>query len=174
MKKITILLFTAIMVAGAVFAQPVRDQRREAAPADRNEQREFNPQRHNRPDALPRPQRDLNTERFSEAALVTVNGTLKLERGIVAIQGQDDTVYLVPMLNRFIGFLGGLREGANISVEGYQIRNIINPAKATIDGQTYDFRRLVQNNMNLNSDRRDNPWQNRNNHSHKHGKYNRR
>ena len=185
MKKFTILLFAAIMIAGTVFAQPVRDQQREANPqADR--QREVNPQRNNRHDGIPQTEierrRDLNNERFREAAPITINGILKLERGIVAIQSDGET-YLIPMLNRFIGFIGGLREGANISVEGYKIRNIINPTNVIIDGQSYDFKRLAQNNVNLNNDRRelprhnrDNFRHNRNNHSHKdkHNNYNRR
>jgi len=174
MKKLTILLIATIIIAGAAFAQPVRDQRREAAPqAER--QREANPQMHRQAEVRPQHQNDnrraVNPERIREAVPITINGTLKLERGIVAIQGQDDTVYLAPMLNRFIGFITGLREGANITVEGYQIRTIINPIKATIDGQTYDFRRLIQNNININNDRRDNPRNkenfrhNRNNHN---------
>jgi len=70
---------------------------------------------------------------------VTVSGTLKLERGIVAIQGEGDNVHYVPMLNRFIGFINGLREGANVSVEGTRFRNFIQPVKVTIEGRTYDF-----------------------------------
>jgi len=146
MKKITFLMITAIIIAGNAFAQPVRDQRRETA---------------------------LQTERQREAAAVNVNGTLKLERGFVAVQGQDNTVYLVPMLNRFIGFITGLREGASVSIEGFQVRNIINPTKVTIDGQSYDFRRLAQNNMSLNydhrnfsADRRGNPGHNKENFGH--------
>jgi len=164
MKKITVLFFIAIMIAGAAFAQPIREQRREAVPqAER--QREIDPQRH-RPDVRPQPPRENHrlpeAERRREAALITVNGTLKLEQGIVAIQSEGET-YLVPMLNRFIGFISVLREGADISVEGYQIRNIINPTKATIDGQSYDFKRLAQNNMNFNNFHRDSPRMNREN-----------
>jgi hypothetical protein len=43
------------------------------------------------------------------------------------------------MLNRYIGFITGLREGASVSVEGYEFRNMIQPVKVTIDGKSYDF-----------------------------------
>ena len=173
MKKLTILLFTAIIIAGTAFAQPVRDQRREAVPQTER-QREFNPQR---PETRPRhpneSRPDFNNERLREAAPITVNGTLKLERGIVAIQVEGET-YLVPMLNRFIGFISGLREGANISIEGFQIRNIINPTKITIDGQSYDFKHMAQNNVNMNNERRDNPRRNQENFRHNRYNHNQR
>ena len=73
-----------------------------------------------------------------ESKSVTVDGTLKLERGLVAV-ASGDSVYFVPMLERYIGFIDGLKEGTNVSVEGYEFRNIIRPVKVTIDGKSYDF-----------------------------------
>jgi len=71
---------------------------------------------------------------------VTVNGTLRLEKGLVAVQGESaDSVYLIPTLNRFIGFINGLSEGKSVTVEGTRFRNVIQPSKITIDGRTYDF-----------------------------------
>ena len=48
-------------------------------------------------------------------------------------------VYLVPMLNRYIGFISGLKEGAKVTVEGRGSRNMIQPVKVNIDGKDYDF-----------------------------------
>jgi len=77
-------------------------------------------------------------------AVVTIEGTLKLDRGFVAVES-GDSVYYVPMLNRYIGFISDLREGAGVSVEGYASRRIINPTKITIEGKSYDFIASGQN-----------------------------
>jgi hypothetical protein len=50
-----------------------------------------------------------------------------------------DSVFFVPVLNRYIGFIDGLKEGANVSVEGRLHRNIIFPSKVTIAGKPYDL-----------------------------------
>jgi len=69
---------------------------------------------------------------------VTVQGTLKLEKGFIALQS-GDSVYFVPSLNRYTGFISELKEGANVSVEGYVIRNMLHPKKITVAGKTYDL-----------------------------------
>jgi hypothetical protein len=69
---------------------------------------------------------------------VTVEGVLQLEKGVVAV-ASGDSVYLVPVLTRYIGFIEGLKEGAKVSVEGSQFRNFIQPVKVTINGKSYDF-----------------------------------
>jgi hypothetical protein len=77
-------------------------------------------------------------DRQREINKVTIDGTLKLEKGFVAAQS-GDAVYLVPMLNRYIGFINGLKEDVKVSIEGYLFRNIIHPIKVTIEGKSYDF-----------------------------------
>ena len=116
MKKLIICLIIAVLIAGTVSAQPIREQR--------NPLRDVNPQSGN--------------NRAREANSVTVEGVLKLEKGFVAVESAD-TVYIVPMLNRYIGFINGLREGAKVSVEGYEFKSMIRPTKVTIDGKSYDF-----------------------------------
>jgi hypothetical protein len=69
---------------------------------------------------------------------VSVEGNLKLEKGFVALES-GDSVYLIPLLNRYIGFINGLREGARVSVEGNTFRNVIMPRKVVIDNKTYEF-----------------------------------
>ena len=78
------------------------------------------------------------TERQRNNDFVTIDGTLKLERGFVAVES-GDSVYYVPMLNRYIGFINDLREGARVSIEGREFRNVIQPTKLTIGGRSYDF-----------------------------------
>jgi len=129
MKKLTVFVLISIMVAGSVFAQPIREQR------GANPQTRVGPQAGS-PQARGEGQREIPK--------VTVNGTLKLDRGLIAVES-GETLLPVPMLNRYIGFISGLREGSNVSVEGFQIRNMLHPTKVTIDGQTYDFARLMQN-----------------------------
>ena len=74
---------------------------------------------------------------------VTIEGTLKLERGIIAV-AKDDTTYFVPVLSRYIGFIEGLKEGNIAVIEGYEYRNVIYPSKVTIDNKSYDFPSLAQ------------------------------
>ena len=109
-KKLTVFLFVAVLIVGTVSAQ-TRDNR---AP----EQRRL-------------PERP-------EIKSTTIEGTLKLERGMIALES-NNTVYHVPVLNRYIGFIDGLKEGATASVEGYLFRGFILPSKVTIAGKSYDF-----------------------------------
>ena len=69
---------------------------------------------------------------------VTMEGILKLERGFIALQS-GDSVYFVPSLSRYTGFISELREGANVSVEGYVFRNVLHPVKVTVAGKSYDL-----------------------------------
>ena len=69
---------------------------------------------------------------------ITVNGTLQLQNGQIALAG-GNTVYFVPSLGRYIGFIDGLKEGARVSVEGYAWGNYLEPSSVTIDGKSYDF-----------------------------------
>jgi len=108
MKRFSIFLLIAVFFAGSVFAQ----------------------------NAVQPAQERGNRQR--ENSTVTVEGTLKLERGFVAVES-GDSVLAVPMLNRYIGFINGLKEGARVSIEGFRHRNNIQPVKVTIDGKSYDF-----------------------------------
>ncbi|MDR2597484.1 MAG: hypothetical protein LBC76_09230 [Treponema sp.] len=69
---------------------------------------------------------------------VTVTGTLQLQNGQIALAG-NNTVYFVPALVQYIGFIEGLKEGARVSIEGYAWGNNLQPLKVIIDGKSYDF-----------------------------------
>lgn len=137
MKKLIVLLFVAVLVIGTVSAEGISESQNETNSQNRNERR-----RSAAPQVRNERQRDANSpareNRQREVNTVTVDGTLKLENGFVAVQS-GDSVYLVPMLNRYIGFITGLREGARVSVEGRGFRNFIQPATVTIDGTAYNF-----------------------------------
>jgi len=85
-----------------------------------------------------RDSRPGGNDRKSEVAKVTVEGVLKLEKGVIAV-ASGDSVYYVPKLTRYIGFIDGLKEGAKVSVEGSQFNEVIRPVKVTINGKSYDF-----------------------------------
>jgi hypothetical protein len=73
---------------------------------------------------------------------VTVEGTLQLQNGQIAV-AQGNTIYFVPMLERFIGFIDGLKEGAAVSISGYASGyasgNFLQPTGLTINGKSYDL-----------------------------------
>ena len=74
------------------------------------------------------------------ARSVTVTGTLQLQNGTIAVT-DENKVYYVPSLERYIGFIEGLKEGAQVNMEGYIAgnSNYIQPSKITINGKSYDF-----------------------------------
>ena len=78
----------------------------------------------------------------------TIEGTLKLERGSVAVQS-GDRVYLVPTLTRYIGFIEGLKEDAGVSIEGYLLGNVIHPSKVIIADRTYEFPNYISGMQSL-------------------------
>jgi len=149
------------------FAPQTRgEKRRELAPQSRNDrQRELAPQARNQQRRGFNPQIMNNRQRMNDALQmaaqlkqreITVSGKLKLERGFVAVQTENEndsnnSVFIVPSLNRFIGFINGFSEDANVSVEGYRFGNMIHLTKLTIGDRTYDFP------AGQNSDRR---WEN--------------
>jgi hypothetical protein len=84
---------------------------------------------------------------FAQAApaTTTVNGTLGLKGGrIVLISG--DTSYYTRGLERFIGFIDGLKDGAQVAIEGYvsppslegAAERLLFPVKLTLNGKDYE------------------------------------
>jgi hypothetical protein len=69
---------------------------------------------------------------------VTLTGTLQLQNGQIALSS-GNTLYFVPSLGRYIGFIDGLKEGAGVSIDGYASGNYLEPLKVTINGKSYDF-----------------------------------
>ncbi|MDR0600330.1 MAG: hypothetical protein LBG84_09680 [Treponema sp.] len=70
---------------------------------------------------------------------VTVEGTLRLENGVIAL-ASGTALYYVPALERYVGFIEGLKEGARVSVRGYlDGYGALTPAALTINGASYDL-----------------------------------
>ena len=69
---------------------------------------------------------------------ISVTGTLQLRNGEIAVVSGNNA-YFVPALTRYIGFIEGLREGAQISMTGFASGNYIQPTSVTANGKTYDF-----------------------------------
>jgi len=134
-KKITFLVLISILLVGIVYGQGIRDEQGANVPQQSNERQRRN-ERQQSSETPRNAQRSNEPQRSNE--IVTVEGTLKLERGFVAVQS-GETVYLVPMLNRYIGFINDLKEGTSVSVEGREFRKTIMPTKVTIGGRDYDF-----------------------------------
>jgi len=74
---------------------------------------------------------------------VSIAGTLQLQNGVIAVVS-GSTTYLVPTLTQYIGFIEGLREGAQISIDGYFYGNYVQPTRVVISGKSYDFTASVQ------------------------------
>jgi hypothetical protein len=75
----------------------------------------------------------------------TVSGTMVIANGMPALKS-GETTYFVGGLSRLIGFIDGLKEGAQVTIEGAAMtspgdKNIkfLRPTKLTISGRTYDL-----------------------------------
>ena len=76
---------------------------------------------------------------------VTVSGTMVVANGMPALKSADVT-YLVSGLSNLIGFIDGLKEGAQVTIEGVAMtspgdQNIkfLRASKLTINGKVYDL-----------------------------------
>ncbi|GHT93758.1 hypothetical protein FACS1894140_6840 [Spirochaetia bacterium] len=79
------------------------------------------------------------------AETVTVNGNLQLVDGHIAVVS-GGTTYFVNNLQRLVGFIDGLKEGAAVKLEGSAAAVPLNAnarflrvTRLTINGKTYDF-----------------------------------
>ena len=74
---------------------------------------------------------------------VSVSGKLALANGRIALQSGEN-LYYVAGIRRLIGFIDGLKEGAQVSLEGYA-RNepgnvwVLWATKLTLGGKSYDL-----------------------------------
>ena len=138
MKKKLIFLSLIIAAAASAFAQKPDHGRNHPTPSH-----------HGRPQVaphhmMPRPMMHHNMQRPSGEA-VTVSGNLAIAHGRPAVKNGDVT-YLIGGLNRLAGFVDGLKEGAQITIEGSAISRqkedlikFLRPAKLTLNGKTYEM-----------------------------------
>jgi hypothetical protein len=76
---------------------------------------------------------------------VTVSGSLTIAQGMVAVE-KDGITYLTFGLNRLVGFIDGLREGAQVTLEGVPTVSpqdnrvkMLRVHKLTLNGREYDL-----------------------------------
>ena len=76
---------------------------------------------------------------------VSVSGTLMLSNGRIALQN-NDIVYYLGGLNRFIGFIDGLKEGAKVNVDGFAWTDpndakskFVRVTKLNLNGKDYEI-----------------------------------
>jgi hypothetical protein len=83
---------------------------------------------------------------------ITITGTLQLQNGTIAVVNGTN-IYYVPALERYIGFIEGLKEGTQVNLEGFSAGNgnYIQPSRLTLNGKTYDFPVNNNNNYTMNS-----------------------
>jgi hypothetical protein len=68
----------------------------------------------------------------------SVQGTLGLQNGVIVLTS-GDAVYFVPHISRYVGFIDGLKEGAQVKIDGYNMGNgYLMPSKITVGGKNYD------------------------------------
>ena len=85
-------------------------------------------------------------DRFSRnAESATVSGNLTIVKGRIAVK-KDDVTYLTGGLNRFVGFIDGLKEGAAVTLEGKAVSvpqneklKFLMVEKMTLNGKEYDL-----------------------------------
>ena len=119
MKRKIILVLLFVGLAAMVSAQD--GSRRERAPTERS------------------------TSRSSARETVTISGTMVVANGMPALKSGDDT-YLIGGISSLIGFVDGLKEGAQVTVEGSVVtfpgRNTLKylrGSKLTLNGKSYDL-----------------------------------
>ena len=76
---------------------------------------------------------------------VTVSGSLIVAHGFPALKSGDVT-YIVGGINRLAGFVDGLKEGAQVIIEGIAMASprsetfkFLRPMKLTLNGKVYDL-----------------------------------
>ena len=159
MKKRVVMALVALLVTGTVAAQSApapkavdggtvmlaRGQRRGEGP-----QQGFGPQwgdtkpqwDNNGPRRAPAP-REAKEPRPAPVEQ-TLQGTLSLKDGMLALKA-DTTTYYLPGLQRLVGFIDGLKDGAKVTVKGYvnstDHGDIVHPYELDLGGKTYEVGR---------------------------------
>ena len=80
-----------------------------------------------------------------------VSGNLTIARGAIAVEN-DGVTYLTFGLNRFVGFIDGLKEGAQVTLDGIAMTNpqndkvkVLRVHKMTLNGKEYDLANSFRN-----------------------------
>ena len=136
MKRTILIVLLVSFTAALTFAHGNNRQGKDSSPRG---QQNFSQQRNQQRTPPPAPES------------VSVSGNLTIAQGMIAVTS-DDTTYLVGGLNRYIGFIDGLKEGTAVTLEGYTRpapRNekvkFMRVQKMTLNGKDYDLAMPQQN-----------------------------
>jgi hypothetical protein len=82
---------------------------------------------------------------FTPPAAVTISGNLGISQGMVSLES-DGELYYVMGLNRFTGFIDGLKEGAAVGLTGYAFETprlsgakVFRVTELRLNGKSYDL-----------------------------------
>jgi hypothetical protein len=91
--------------------------------------------------------RDQQQRQITPPENASVSGNLTIVQGRIAVKS-NDTTYLVMGLNRYIGFIDGLKEGVAVTLEGFtrpspqnEKVKFMSVQKLTLNGKDYDLAR---------------------------------
>lgn len=83
--------------------------------------------------------------RFRDAEQVKIDGVLVLKNGVISVES-GGKIYHTPQLERYVGFLDGLKENAKVGVEGWSVPNpryentaFLRVIKLTLNGKEHDL-----------------------------------
>lgn len=101
----------------------------------------------------------------TQVETTTISGKLVLENGLIAVQNGEKT-YFAFGFHHLIGFIDGLKEGADVTLEGYHMpvtadseNQYFMSTKLTVNGKSYDLQTPYgQRGMGFQRDM--NSWQN--------------
>jgi hypothetical protein len=135
MKKTLFAILIGLTLAGFIVAQPNQEPNPgRLAPQNRESNQEP-------AQGTPAPQsQELNQS--MPAQTVTAAGTLQLLNGMIAIVNSGEAYY-VPNLEGLTRFIDGLKEGTEVTAEGYAYKNnaytFLRLSKLTVNGKSYNF-----------------------------------
>ena len=79
-----------------------------------------------------------------DSEAVSITGDLQLRNGMICVV-DNEQVFYIPNLERLVGFIDGLKEGAKVKVDGYAYGNqenqYVQPSQLTLNGKSYDLQR---------------------------------
>lgn len=98
--------------------------------------------------------REKNPGRPPHGETVSLTGSLVVANGMPALQSGDAT-YLLGGISRLVGFVDGLKEGAQVTIEGTAMTirgdsklKILKTSKMTLNGKSYDLAVRSMENFN--------------------------
>jgi opacity protein-like surface antigen len=95
---------------------------------------------------------------------ITVTGSLVLDNGMIALKNADG-IYYVPQVAFLAGFIDGVKEGAAVTVSGYQFNrkkaqsaaSVLHVTQLTVGNKNYDLKNQSRDGFRFQNDARNTP-----------------